>query len=81
MIQLTLQPVFHMFNNFLPSAAVFMVVSAFLSAVPDFGKKAKNQTKPALFNGMKLKRVAPIAVDAKTYTIPTSMRSRTSRNY
>jgi hypothetical protein len=80
-IQLSLQPVFHLFNTFLPSAAAFMVLSALFSALPDFGKKAKHQMNPAEFSGMKLKKATPLPVDVKMYTIPTSMRTRTSRNY
>jgi hypothetical protein len=81
MFQLSLQPIFHMFNSFLPSVAAFLVVSAFLSALPDFGKKAKTQAKPAGFKGMKLKKAATLQVDANKYTMPTSMRARTSRSY
>jgi hypothetical protein len=81
MIQTALQPIFHMINTFLPSAAAFLVLSAFMSALPDFGKKAKPQTSKVPFNLMKLKKVTPLPVNVKMYTIPTSMRARTSRNY
>lgn len=89
MLQLSLQPMFHLFNSVLPSLATFMVLSAFLSALPNFGKKASPQMqratsgrilrKPVTFVGMKRQPVASTQV--KAYSIPTSMRPRTSRNY
>jgi hypothetical protein len=87
MDQMTLQPVFHLFNAFLPSLTAFLVVSAVVSALPErAGKKAEHQPAHAL-NPMNFKlatnrvRVKHYpSVGAKMYTIPTSMRSR-PRNY
>jgi hypothetical protein len=80
MNQTSLQPIFHLFNSFLPAAAASMVILAFMSSLPDFGKKAKPQMNPATLSGMKLKR-ATSPTEVKAYTIPTSMRPRPSRNY
>jgi hypothetical protein len=87
-MQQSLQPIFHLFNSFLPSVATYMVISAIVSSLPQLsGQKGKGQLNEARFNGMKLQRVvsnramnsAPIRT--KAYTIPTSMRTRTTRNY
>jgi hypothetical protein len=86
MDQTTLQPVFHLFNSFLPSITAFLVLSAVVSGLPERGKKGERQPAHAL-SGLNLKlatskvRVKHYpSVEAKMYTIPTSMRSR-PRNY
>jgi hypothetical protein len=84
MIQLTLHPIFHLFNSILPPLAAFMVASAFLTSFS--GTAAKRQPKPAIANAPKLKRIPYQGKKlnqvtpnrAKAYTMPTSMRSRPS---
>lgn len=88
-MQQSLQPIFHLINSFLPSVATFMVISAIISSLPQLsGQKGKSQPNEAKFNGMKLQRATinrnlnrALPIRTKAYTIPTSMRTRTSRNY
>ncbi len=76
MDQLSLQPVFHMINSFLPSTAAFLVLSAVVMGLPArSGKGEKLQPKRAASSRMKLQRVAPTG-GMKSYRIPTSMRPR-----
>jgi hypothetical protein len=87
MIELT--PIYHLFNSVLPTMAVFMVVSAVLSSLPSrSGNPENRQLKRAPATAPKLKlstyRATQIRhaqqTGTKTYTIPTSMRSR-SRHF
>jgi len=81
MDQMTLQPVFHLFNNFLPSITAFLVLSAIVSGLPERGKKGERQPAHALTglnlklatNKVRVKHYPSVAV--KMYTIPTSMRT------
>jgi hypothetical protein len=76
MIQLALQPVFHIINTFVPSAAAFTVFLAVLSSLPArSGKKGELQPKRATIAGMTPQRI-PTGGHVKSYTIPTSLRPR-----
>ncbi len=81
MIQNSFQPFFHLINSFLPSVASFMVFSAVMQALPNFGKKGKQQMKQAQVSLFKRRQAAPLPTNVKVYTIPTSMRTPTSRNF
>ena len=75
MIQLYLQPVLHLLNSFIPSAASFVVISAFLSSYPDYlCDKAKSQPRQATSRAIE-------RYGMKACTRPASMRPRSSRNY
>jgi hypothetical protein len=87
-IQLT--PIFNLFNSFLPPVAVFLVISAVISSLParsgdPANRELKHATatapklKAAAYHGMKRRQIVPNGT--KTYTIPTSMRSRPQRFY
>lgn len=86
MIELT--PIYHLFNSVLPPMAVFMVVSAVLTSLPSRSGNSENrQLKPATATAPKLKLATYRATlvrqaehaGTKTYTMPTSMRSRPPR--
>ena len=90
MIQSSFQPIFHLFNSILPSISAFMVVSAVLSSLPNLtGQRTKGQVNQTGFNRMKLqwakanrvKQGSAASHNVLPYTIPTSMRTRTSRKY
>lgn len=89
MIPMTLQPVFHMFNSFLPSITAFLVISAIVMGLPVNSSKNGKRQPARVSNGMKLQRASfnrprqkqPSTVGVKMYTIPTSMRIRNSRDY
>lgn len=88
MIELT--PVFNLFNSFLPPVAIFLVISAVMSSLPSRSGDAANgelkqaraiapKLKRAAYQGIKTRQTAPTGT--KTYTMPTSMRSRPPRFY
>jgi hypothetical protein len=80
MIQQALQPIFHLFNTIMPSASMFMVLSAVLSSLPNgSSNREKRHLQQAPMRRTKISM--PAYRGTMNYTIPTSMRTRATRNY
>ena len=75
MFLVALQPAFHMFNQMVPSIAIYLSISALLTALPA-KSKAKGHPAMADFKRATSGRVQNYASRTYAYSIPTSMRPR-----